>query len=121
MAKLPRLDDLIWFPDLAGDDRNWIFEGDSGDGCRQKHCDEIKRRLLSSVRSFGWEMTSTGNGQMRAWRMGDHQIPSVTYYVANVAAVMRAGGIGRKQVAAHRIMAEAQERIPHGAGVFAGD
>jgi hypothetical protein len=121
MAKLPRLDDLIRFPDLAGDDRNWIFEGDSGDGRGQKHCDEIKRRLLSSVRFFGWKMTSTGNGQVSAWRMSYHEIPSVTYYVADVAAVMRAGRIGRKQVTTHRIMTEAQERIPHGAGVFAGD
>jgi hypothetical protein len=96
MAELPRLDNLIRLSDFARNDRNWIFQGNSRDGRGQKHCDKIKRRLLSSVRSFGWKMTSTGNGKVSAWRMSDHEIPSVTYYVADVAAVMRARGISRQ-------------------------
>jgi hypothetical protein len=78
VAKLPRLDNLIWFPVLRRHDANGIFDAHEGDvtetSMSQK---EFDAGLLSPVSLFLFEPPGAAGCKMSARGERDHHIPSL--------------------------------------------
>lgn len=79
MTELPRLDGLGWRLDGSANNADRILDAPTFDGCSHQQTHEIKRFGLFALLAV--KVTRAANRQMRAWRMGDHQIPAVTQYL----------------------------------------
>ena len=79
MPKLPRLNDLMGGGNRAADDADRILDAPAINGRRHQQAHEIQRFRLLTLLAV--EMPAAGHRQMRAWWMGNHQIPTVAEYL----------------------------------------
>lgn len=88
MPKLPRLYDLVGLPDPARYDANRVLQRDARDRCGQQQAHEVQRLRL--FLRLILEPTRAADGEVRAWRVGNHQIPPVPQDILHLALVVRA-------------------------------
>src|SRR5690606_24002066 len=92
-----------------------------GDGCVEPHAEELGA-LLHQFPSLGvvLQPAHPGVGQVRAGRVGNHEIPAIEQHIPHVALVVRAGGIRGQQVAGHGVMPTGKECVTNHPAVLAG-
>jgi hypothetical protein len=120
VAVLPRLDDLVRFPDLAADNAYRILYCDPIDRRIHKQSNKIQSTLLASVCNLLGKMASAAYGQVCAWRVGNHQIPfPAVHEPLNRSLVMVfAVVLARQQVATPGVMPHVAECLPNPAAVL---
>jgi len=74
MSELPRLDNLIWFPDATADNADRVFQCNARYRGIEEKPNEVQSvglllRLISKPPSPGY-------GQVLARRVGNHQVPT---------------------------------------------
>ena len=116
VPELPRLKDLIRPPDLAGYDRNRVFQCNPGNWRGQKEADEFKSFGL--FRLFPEKPPPPRNGKVSARRVRNHDIPPGADHVANVAPIVRACHFGFLEIAGQGVMTTPPEGIPNLAGIL---
>lgn len=122
MPEPPRLYDLIRPPDARTKHSYWILQCDHGDRRRQqeRHESDGFGLLSSSVRPV--DPTVTARGEVRAWRMRDHQIPTSAGgdQLTHVSLIVwPAIGLRWQQVARPCVVAACDESIADAATEFA--
>ena len=86
VPELPRLDDLIGTTDGRADDGHGILQCDPWNGGIQESAHKIQGRSL--FLPLVLEPPRSADGQMRAWWVGNHQIPSFIQDLQDVPLVM---------------------------------
>ncbi|MCY1370187.1 hypothetical protein D9M69_572700 [compost metagenome] len=120
VAEHPGLDDLVGLANLGGDHRLGILQCLEADGSSHQGANEVERPALPAIRDLGREVTSTGDGEVGAWWVGDQQVPAPIEQFSYIAQDVFAFGFRGQQVATHCIKANAGEGIADAAGEFAG-
>src|SRR6185312_14568841 len=121
MAELPRLNHLVRLANPAADDADRVFQSDTRNRSRQELGNEHKRPLLHTAGALGFKVPGTGDRQVRAGRMTNHQVPAIANHIENVALVVQASHLSRQKVAAHGLMTLGNEGIPDDAREFTRD
>ena len=117
---LPRLDHLVRLSDARGNDRDWVLQRD----LRHRRIEQKpnERERLGLLLLLQMKPTCTRNGEMRARRMGHHQIPALAqqrhYVPLDVVGRVRIAG---QQVTGPSIVTGSAESVSHPARVFAGN
>jgi hypothetical protein len=120
MSEHPRLDDLVWLTDAAADDANRVLYADSMDRRIHQLAHEFQRLPLPILLVF--EPPGSAYCQISAWRMRDHQVPSVTCVEHHILGTMELASIlCRKQIARPCVMSTLTECTPNYSAEFAGD
>lgn len=94
MTELPRLDDLVGFPDLGADDRDRILDSHHRRMTAHQVAHKLQRPFLPSISYLGCEVTGSGDRQISAGRMGYDQIPELAVIVVSVAHAVALNVIG---------------------------
>jgi hypothetical protein len=93
----PWLDYLVWLAYHRRNNRHGIFKSNPFNGCRQKPTNEVQSFGLLILLVL--EPSGTTDSQMRAWRVGDHQVPSIAQQLEYIALeVMLAAIFGRQKI-----------------------
>jgi hypothetical protein len=120
VPELPRLDDLIRWPDGGADHAHRIFDAPAWDRCIHQQAHKIERFGLLLLLSM--EVARSADGEVSAWRVGDHQIPAdVEHLLDGLLQVVARISLTLEQITTPCVMAAAPEGIPHSTAVFAGD
>lgn len=100
VAELVRVDVLVGRADARADGSDGVFDGDAGDGGLHEQANEGEGVLgvLGIAQAAGGPVHA-GTAQVGAGRVGYEEVPALVQDVADVALVVRAGGIGGQQVA----------------------
>src|SRR5580692_10414516 len=122
MPELPRLDDLVRLADVGTDDTDGVLDGDPLD--RSVHEGLYEAQRLGLLLALSLEPARPRDRQMRAGRMGHHEIPYVAQsdkvptVTLNMGTVAR---IARQIIHGCCVMASSNEGIAHYSREFAGD
>jgi hypothetical protein len=100
VAKLPGLDSLRAWAEVAGQDRHRLLKTHARDRCAPQRNGELYRRLLPAVGALGREVPGAADGKVSTWRMTNHHIPPAVELGHNVAPdVVGVAIVGRLKVA----------------------
>ena len=120
VAKLPRLDDLMGGGNRAANNADWILDAPAVDRCR--HEQPHKVQSLGLLALLAMEMPAAGHRQMRAWWMGDHQIPAIAQHLLYwLLQVPLRVAFAWQQIAAKSKMPATPKGITDTGAVFAGN
>lgn len=112
MPELPGLDDLIWLSDLRADDADRILYRNMLDRSLHKRLYEAQSLFLLCLLVL--EPPGARNGQVRARRVSNHQIPVVVDDVHHVALVVKFWiFLAGKEIAGISIESPISECIPN--------
>ncbi len=75
MAELPRLNQLRGGGNGSADDADRVLNAPSVDRCSHQQSHEIEG--LGLLLLLAMEVPGAADSKMRAWRMGNHEIPSL--------------------------------------------
>jgi len=120
MAELPWLDRLGWRPDSAANDADGVLDAPAVDRCGHKQPHKVQR--LSLLAPFAVKMPAAGYRQMRAWRVGNHQIPAISKNLLyRLLQVPLRVAFTWQQIAAKSKMPATPKGITDAGTVFAGN
>ncbi len=98
-----------------------FFQRDARDVGTQEQPHEVQGFLCLFPSAPAIVPVDSRDAEVGAWRMTDHQIPSVIEHVADIALIVLPRFVGRQEIATHRIVSTGGERIADGPGILAGD
>jgi hypothetical protein len=113
------MNNLVRLPYPARNHGHRIFQRNAWDCGIQKSADKSQRLFLFAL--FFLEPSRPTDGQMRARRVGNHQVPTLIQHVANVALDMLARPFRRQQVTGPRIRTTRRKRITDDAAKLTSD
>ena len=121
VSELPRLDDLIWLSERRADPTNRVFNAHPWNGGVHQIKNEEQSIALLLLPIL--PPTRPASGQVCAWWVSYHQIPSraaiVTQYAHNVCLKMITGGFAWEQIARPRIMPSVGKGVSNDTGKLA--
>ena len=113
MAEHPRLDDLVWFADMAAYDTHRIFQRYALDGRVKQTLHKRQRRRLAPVCTLCCEVFGAADSYISARRVGDHQVPTVVDDVKDITLVVWPRRICRQQIAGHCVVPALEKSVAH--------
>jgi len=114
MSELPRLDDLIWFPDLGRDNADRIFHGYALDWRGHEITHKLEATLLAPIGPFLRKIPGARHSEMGARGKRNHHVPhSRPRQFQRITNDMRPRRLRGYEITRHGVMPTGYECVPH--------
>jgi hypothetical protein len=120
MPELPRLDDLMGGGNGAADDADRVLDAPPIYWCRHQQAHKVEGFRLFTLLAI--KMPAARYRQMRAWRVGNHQVPAIAKHLFDwLLQVPLRVALAWQQIAAKSKMPATPKGITDTGAVFAGN